>query len=178
MNCHRRSIFLVLMLEMVIVGGLIVVVGCTTDPTPTSTPSVLPTPNPSQLPTPQAEAAGRLVVVETLESEEETNTMNATDFAVLLTAAAFLSLVANRLVEGLATPIFDKYEWDKLPLMYISWAVGCGLVVASGVNLFADIPGVTMAPALGLVLSGLVAGGGSNLLHELFGTLGQRRAAK
>ncbi len=95
------------------------------------------------------------------------------DFATLLTAAAFLSLVANRLVEGLVTPLFDKYEWDKLPLMYIAWAVGCGLVIASGINLFAGIPGVEMLPVVGLVLSGLVAGGGSNLLNELFDTLGQ-----
>ena len=148
--------------------------GCATPPTATSTTSPITTPV-SPLVTPQADNAGAVVVGKSIESEEETNTMNA-DFAVLLTAATFLSLVANRLVEGLVTPLFDKFEWDKFALMYIAWAVGCGLVVASGINLFTGVPGVAMPPALGLILSGLVAGGGSNLLHELFGALGQKGA--
>lgn len=96
--------------------------------------------------------------------------------ANLLTVAAFLSLIANRLVEALATPIFTKYKWDKLALMYIAWLFGGMLTVFSGINLFADIPGITMHPTVGLILSGLVAGGGANLLHELFGALGQGKA--
>lgn len=96
----------------------------------------------------------------------------------LLAAAAFLSLVANRLVEGLVTPLFTKFKWDKLPLMYIAWAAGTALTILSGINLFNGIPGITMAPVVGLVLSGLVAGGGANLLHELFASLGQGKAAQ
>lgn len=155
-----------------------------TEPTPTtsspiptesplSTPSTSPLPTESPLVTPQAKDAGALVVGKSLDENMEGNTMS--DFAVLLTAAAFLSLVANRLVEGLATPIFDKFKLDKFWLMYIAWGVGGVLVVVSGVNLFADIPGATMPSVLGLILSGLVAGGGSNFINELFDAFGQGR---
>ncbi len=175
--------FLILVLLVVLMAG------CSgtptpTEPTPTTsspipTESPLPTPPTSPLPTesplstPQAKDAGALVVVEKSNQTMEGNTMS--DFAVLLTAAAFLSLVANRLVEGLATPIFDKFKLDKFWLMYIAWGVGGVLVVVSGVNLFTDIPGVTMPSVLGLILSGLVAGGGSNFINELFDAFGQGR---
>ncbi len=97
--------------------------------------------------------------------------------SVSLVAAAFLSLVANRIIETLVTPFFDKFKLDKFWLMPISWIAGGALAIVSGINLFIDIPGVTMDPIVGLVLSGLVAGGGSNLLNELFDTLGQGRRA-
>lgn len=89
--------------------------------------------------------------------------MASTGMALVI--ALFLATVANRLVEGLVTPLFVRQGWDKFFLLYVSWAVGAALVLASGVNLFvAYIP----SPAVGLILTALVAGGGANLLHDLF----------
>jgi len=85
--------------------------------------------------------------------------------AGLLATAAFLATVTNRLVEGLVKPVFVKYKWDTFWLMYVAWAVGAGLVFAAGINLF---PGVFVHPAIGLVLTALVAGGGANLLNDIF----------
>lgn len=163
-----KRLFLILVLLVVLLAG------CNSTPTPTEpTPTTSsPIPTASPLATPQVDAGAVVVVEKSLDQMEE-NQMS--DFAVLLTAAAFLSLVANRLVEGLVTPIFDKFKLEKFWLMYIAWAVGGVLVVVSGVNLFADIPGVTMPSVLGLILSGLVAGGGSNFLNELFDAFGQGR---
>ena len=40
-----------------------------------------------------------------------------------------MMVLANRLVEMLVTPLFDKYNWDKFWLMYPAW-------ILSGVQLF------------------------------------------
>ena len=85
--------------------------------------------------------------------------------AGLLAMAAFLAIVTNRLVEGLIKPVFVKYKWDTFWLMYVAWVIGVGLVFAAGINLF---PGAFTDPIIGLVLTALVAGGGANLLNDLF----------
>jgi len=73
-------------------------------------------------------------------------------------------VLANRLIEALITPLFDKYALDKFWLMYIAWAVSGVLVWLSGVNLFVEyIPNVL----IGQALTAIVAGGGANLLHDL-----------
>lgn len=85
------------------------------------------------------------------------------DTIVLSVVIGFMVL-ANRLVEMLITPLFDHFSWDKFALMYIAWAFAGVLVWLSGVNLFAEfIPN----PLVGQILTSLVAGGGSNLLHDL-----------
>ena len=79
-------------------------------------------------------------------------------------AVAFLILVVNRLVSGLFTPIFDKFGWDKFWLMYVAWVLGAALTIVAGLNLFASY----LPATVGLILTGIVAGGGSNLLHDIF----------
>lgn len=89
-----------------------------------------------------------------------------------LVVASLLALVANRLVEGLVKPLFAKFSFDSFYLLYIAWLVGAVLVYLSGVNLFAGmIPNVTA----GQVLSALVAGGGANLIADIFGSLTKRQ---
>ena len=91
--------------------------------------------------------------------------MPPTDIASALVTAIFLSVVANRLVEGLIVPLFDHFGWDKFALLYVSWIVAGLIVLASGVNLFgAYLP----SPVLGQVLTALVAGGGANFIADLF----------
>jgi len=82
-----------------------------------------------------------------------------------LAIAAFLSVVSNRLVEALIVPVFDKLQLDKFWLLYIAWIVAGAIVALSGVNVFgAYIPDETA----GRVLTIIVAGGGSNLIADLF----------
>lgn len=82
---------------------------------------------------------------------------------ILAVVIGFMVL-ANRLVEMLITPLFDHYGWDKFMLMYIAWAFAGALVALSGVNLFTA---VMPNQIIGKVLTAVVAGGGSNLLHDL-----------
>ena len=79
--------------------------------------------------------------------------------------AIFIIVVNERLVNALFVPVFDKFKWDKFWLMYVAWAFGGVLVWLTGVNLFASyIPN----QLIGQILSALLAGGGSNLLHDIF----------
>jgi hypothetical protein len=81
-----------------------------------------------------------------------------------ITIALFLSVVANRLVEALIVPLYDRFKWDKFSLMYVAWLVAGMLVLISGVNLFgAYIP----SPLAGQVLTAVVAGGGANFIADL-----------
>ena len=75
-----------------------------------------------------------------------------------------MMVLANRLVAALVTPLFDKYGWDKFWLMYPAWVLAGVFVWFTGLNLFA-----TFIPneLIGKVLTAIVAGGGSNLLHDL-----------
>jgi len=82
---------------------------------------------------------------------------------VLAIVIGFMVL-ANRLVAMLVTPLFEKFEWEKFWIMYISWVMAGVLVAFSQVNLFeAFIPN----QLVGLILTAVVAGGGANLLHDI-----------
>lgn len=75
-----------------------------------------------------------------------------------------MMVLANRLVAMLVTPVFDKYGWDKFWLAYPAWILSGVFVWFTGVNLFASfIPNAL----IGQILTAIVAGGGSNLLHDL-----------
>ena len=75
-----------------------------------------------------------------------------------------MMVLANRLVAMLITPLFEKYNLDKFWLMYPAWIISGVFVWFTGVNLFAAfIPNAL----IGQILTAIVAGGGSNLLHDL-----------
>lgn len=88
-----------------------------------------------------------------------------TELLTTLGIVVFLSTIGNRLVEGLITPLFDRYKWDKFILLYVSWVVCTGLVLLSGANLFAGYFNSALA---GKILTGVVSGFGANVLHDLF----------
>ena len=80
--------------------------------------------------------------------------------------AAFLAVVAERIVTGLVTPVFEKFQLDRFYLLYVAWVIGGVLVYLSGANLFvAYLPD----PVAGQVLTAITAGGGANLIHDIFG---------
>lgn len=85
--------------------------------------------------------------------------------AELLTLAIFLSTVTNRVVEGLVKPIFVKFNLDKFWLLYVAWLVGGVIVFLSGINLFDGIFGSQL---VGQILTAIIAGGGANMLSDLF----------
>lgn len=89
----------------------------------------------------------------------------------------FLATVAEAIVEGFIAPIFDRYkklEPHKFWLFYVAWLVSGVLVFLSGVNLFEQF--IPDYGVVGQVLTSVIAGRGSNFLHDLFSA--KRAASK
>jgi len=85
----------------------------------------------------------------------------------LLAIVIGFMVLSNRLVAALITPIFDKYQWEKFWLMYVSWVLAGVLVFLADANLF---EAYIANPLIGKILTAIVAGGGGNLLHDLTDT--------
>ena len=90
--------------------------------------------------------------------------MNLSNNSVL-TLALFLAVLNNRLVELFVAPIFEKY-WPahKWLVLYVSMATATMIVWFTDITLFAEV----IHNPLGKILTGIVVGGGSNLIHDLF----------
>lgn len=84
----------------------------------------------------------------------------------MLETALFLAVLSERLTEAIATPVKKRFpNLDTWWMVYVSWIVGGALVFMAGVNLF---DGVFQNPLVGQTLSAVIAGGGANLIHDLF----------
>jgi len=141
---------------LVLLVAVAVLVGCVVDVMPTVSPLPTPPASPLAVPGRDLEIAATGEFLGGVEM----------DLAEMLAIAIFLSMVANRLIDALAVPIFERYALDTFWLKYVSWVVGGALVGLSGVNLFvAYLPN----EVVGLVLTAIVCGGGANFINDLFG---------
>lgn len=85
-----------------------------------------------------------------------------------LLTALLLVTVTERVTEAFVAPAKKKWpNADLWWLVYVSWVLGAVLVFLAGINLFATLV-PTLAPLAGQVLTAVVAGGGANLLHDIF----------
>ncbi len=97
-----------------------------------------------------------------------------TEVLTSLAIVAFLASVSEALVEFFVVPAWSKVKLDTFWLMYVGAAVAAGLVFLSGQNLLAGY----LPPQLeivGRVLTALLAGRGSNWVHDFFSA--QRKTA-
>jgi len=85
-----------------------------------------------------------------------------------ITAAAFLSMLNNRLVEVILKPLLSlaRPRLSKDLLLYISIITGIGMAFYSNTNLLEQY---FDPPIVGIIVTGIIIGGGSNLIHDLFG---------
>lgn len=83
-----------------------------------------------------------------------------------LTTALFLAVVNTKLIDYLKAPIARKWPaLDLWWLVYVALATGLALTWAAGINLFGNlIANETVA----VLLSGIVIGGGSSLIYDVF----------
>lgn len=88
----------------------------------------------------------------------------------MIIAATFLAFVNERIIEYVTRPIFDNnpkladYKWV---LFYVALVTGAVLSFLAGLNLLTDIvPSIN--PLVGQIVTAIVVGGGSSLLHDLF----------
>lgn len=84
----------------------------------------------------------------------------------VLANGVFLAAVNTAVVNYVAEPVRKRFpEADLWWLLYLALATGFAIAWFAGVNLFAEqIPN----EALGRILSGILVGGGSSLIHDVF----------
>lgn len=98
-----------------------------------------------------------------------------------LLVVGFMVMVAERLVEALKPVIMPGLawleQWARVPpawaLMVCSWLIASVVVWLTGANLFV---GYVPNPLAGQVLTAVVAGGGSNLLNDIWSNFRQQRS--
>ncbi len=83
-----------------------------------------------------------------------------------LTIGLFLATINTKLIDFLAAPVRQRFpDLDLWWLIYIALITGWAIAWVAGVNLFG---GYISNEPLGRVLSALLVGGGSSLIHDIF----------
>jgi len=74
----------------------------------------------------------------------------------------------NRLVEVILKPLLSlaRPRLSKDLLLYMSIITGIGMAFYSNTNLLEQY---FDPPIVGIIVTGIIIGGGSNLIHDLFG---------
>ncbi len=85
-----------------------------------------------------------------------------------LAVVFFLALINNRVLEYFVVPIFTKLQIPKMGLMYVSLITGLALSWLASANLFVNL---FQSPAAGIALTGILIGGGSNLIADILNAL-------
>lgn len=85
---------------------------------------------------------------------------------VNLTTAVFLAVINSKLIDYLKAPVLKRWpNADLWWVTYVALATGIGLTWLAQVNLFADWISSEVA---GVLLSGVLVGGGSSLIYDIF----------
>jgi hypothetical protein len=80
-----------------------------------------------------------------------------------LPIALALAIITERTVEYFASPIWEHFKLNRAWLMYVAAIAGITLSVLAQVNMFGEyLPG-----PVGIALTGILVGGGSNLIHDV-----------
>ena len=83
-----------------------------------------------------------------------------------LASGLFLAVVNMAIINYLAAPVREKKpKFDLWFLVYVALITGFLISWFAGVNLFAD---QIVNELLGRILSGILVGGGSSLIHDVF----------
>lgn len=100
----------------------------------------------------------------------------AATIAGVFAFAALLAFILERLVEKFVKPPLEKYGWDEAT-PYTALGLGVAFSWSFGIDLLTPLAAAVgispFVPWIGYLLTGLVVGGGSNLLHDLWPGGGQ-----
>ena len=86
---------------------------------------------------------------------------------LVLSQALFLAVLNLKIVEYLIVPLFDKLGWDKFWLLYVAFGTGLVICLLAGIDLMAAVKINFVSPWVGKVLTAILVGGGSNLIHDV-----------
>lgn len=82
----------------------------------------------------------------------------------LLALLLGIATLANALVEAIIKPLWEKFSLDNFWLLYVAWVIAGVITFLANVNLF---EGIILSPLAGLILTAVIAGRASNILHDL-----------
>jgi len=92
--------------------------------------------------------------------------------AGVFSLAVLLATVNERLIEKLAKPVITRFTAAVEYVGLVAIVTGAAISIGFGVDLFSPLAtavGVQMtAPWAGIVLTGIVVGGGSNFIHDIW----------
>jgi len=81
----------------------------------------------------------------------------------MIETALFISVLVNRLVEGIVQPFRQKYpDYDFWWLIYAAWVLAGVICFSADINLLKDI---ISNEILGKVVTAVIVGGGANLIR-------------
>lgn len=87
-----------------------------------------------------------------------------------LAVALFLATANKAIIDYLAQPVRQRYpDADLWWLVYVALATGAAVSWLAGINLFGDYVASVVA---GQVLTAVLVGGGSSLIHDVFSATG------
>jgi hypothetical protein len=83
-----------------------------------------------------------------------------------LTVTVFLAVVNSKLIDYLKAPVMKKWpELDLWWVTYVALLTGIGLTWLAQINVFEQWIGSEVA---GILLTGVLVGGGSSLIYDVF----------
>jgi hypothetical protein len=84
----------------------------------------------------------------------------------LLTVAVFLAVLNSKIIDYLKAPIMQKWpDIDLWWVTYVALLTGIGMTWLAQINLFESW---IISPVAGVLLSGVLVGGGSSLIYDVF----------
>jgi uncharacterized BrkB/YihY/UPF0761 family membrane protein len=83
-----------------------------------------------------------------------------------ITLALFLSIVNKAIIDAIFTPVKLKFpNLDTWWIIYVAWVTGGVISYLCQIDVFSSLV-QTMPPVLGLILTAVLVGGGSNLVDK------------
>lgn len=92
--------------------------------------------------------------------------------------AMFLSVLNAKVVEYFVTPLFEAQNWDKRYQLYVSLVTGLFITWVTKLDLISPVAqevGQQVIQPAGIIITGILVGGGANMLYDVFDTIGASR---
>ncbi|MEA3459561.1 MAG: hypothetical protein U9R11_02630 [Chloroflexota bacterium] len=90
----------------------------------------------------------------------------------------FLSILNVKITEYFVTPLFEALNWNKKYQLYVSLVTGLLIAWATKLDVITPVAegmGQPVVYPAGMIITGVLVGGGANLIYDVFDTVGAAR---
>ncbi len=92
--------------------------------------------------------------------------------------ATFLAVLNAKIVEYFVTPLFEAQGWNKRYQLYVSLVTGLLISWVTRLDLITPLAEKIGQPVMypaGMIITGVLVGGGANMIYDVFDTIGAAR---